>query len=102
MGLPNNLPDFQGGPREFQMMQSAWRGVLNPFLRQAQLNGTLLADVALGVGNTVVSHKLGRTPQGWIVTDINGAAQIYRSAAFNPLTLTLNSDASVTVSLYIY
>ncbi len=101
MSLPN-LPQFQGGDREFQLMQSAWTGVLNPFLRQPVLNGLLLSDVALGVGNTVINHRLGRTPQGWALVDINGAAQIYRSAAFNSLTLTLNSDAAITVGLYIF
>ena len=97
-----NLQQFQGGDRSFQLMQSAWTGVLNPFLRQPQLNGLLLTDVELGVGNTVINHRLGREPQGWIITDINGAAQVYRSAAFNSLTLTLNSDAAVTISLYVY
>lgn len=102
MSTPNNLPQFQGGDTNFQLMQSAWTAVLNPFIRQAQLNGVLLTDISLGIGNTVVNHKLGRTPQGWQLTDVNGAAQVYRSAAFNNLTLTLNSSATVVVGLYVF
>lgn len=97
-----NLPQFQGGDTPFQLMQSAWTSVLNPFLRRPVLNGVLLQGVELAVGDTVISHKLGRAPQGWIISDIDGAAQIYRDAPFNPLTLTLNSDAVVSVNLYIY
>lgn len=83
-------------------MQSAWAGILNSLLRQPFLNGLTLTQVELGIGNTVISHRLGRQPQGWVLTDIDGAAQIYSSAAFTPLTITLNSDAAVTVGLYIY
>lgn len=102
MANPTNLQQFQGGPREFQLMQSAWAGVLNPYLKQPLLNGILLTGVELGVGNTVLNHKLGRIPQGWIITDIDGTAEIYRNAAFNNLTLTLNSDTAIVVGLWVF
>lgn len=99
--LPN-LQQFQGGDQSFQLMQSAWSGVLNSFLKQPYLNGIVLPSIELAVGNNVINHKLGRSPQGWVQADIDGTSTIYRSAPFNSLTLTLYSSAAVTVSLYVF
>ena len=40
--------------------------------------------------------------QGWIISDQSAAASIYRSAAFNDLTLTLTSSAPCTINLVVY
>lgn len=96
------LPRFNTENKDFQMMQSSWAAILNPVLRNPSLDCILLKGISLGVGATVVNHKLGRTPQGWRVVDIDGAATIYRSEALNNLTLTLTSDAAVTVSLEVF
>jgi hypothetical protein len=96
------LPRFQTDNKDFQLMQSAWASQLDPVLSNPSLKTRLLKDVALAVGANVINHKLGRTPQGWRIVDVNGAAQIYRSEALNPLTLTLTSDAVVTVSIEVF
>lgn len=84
------------------MMQNAWATVLNPWLKNPLSNGVYVKDVSLVSGANVVNHKLGRTPQGWFLIDIQGAETVYRSAAFNDLTLTLTASAAVTVSLYVF
>ena len=96
------LPQFQSDDRDFQLMQSAWATQLNPMLANPSLQCILLKDVVLANGSNVINHKLGRKPQGWRIVDINGAATIYRSAALNNLTLTLTSNAAVTVSLEVF
>lgn len=84
------------------MMQTQWAAVLEPVISSPIALPSLLSGVVLNNGVTVVNHKLGRVPQGWILTDINGSASIFRSAAFNPLTLTLTSNQTVTVGLAVF
>lgn len=94
MALPQGL--------NLQMMANRWATFLDPLLKNPISNGIILKDVPLILGATVIDHRLGRVPQGWILIDINAAATIYRSAAFNDLTLTLTSNAAVTASLYVF
>lgn len=97
-----SLPQFQSDDKDFQLMQNAWSAVLSPLLKNPSLDNVLLKNISLSVGANVINHKLGRTPQGWRIVDIDGAAQVYRSASFNNLTLTLTSNAAVTVSLEVF
>lgn len=97
-----SLPQFQSDDKDFQLMQNAWSASLNPMLKNPSLQNILLKSVSLTTGSNVINHKLGRTPQGWRIVDIDGAAQIYRSQAFNNLTLTLTSSANVTVALEVF
>lgn len=84
---------------DFMQMQNRWKGQLDPLLKSPTNNSVLIKGIVLAIGVNVINHRLGRLQQGWIVTDIDGAAVIYRSAAFNDKTLTLMSDAVVTISL---
>lgn len=94
MQLPTRLP--------FDLMLTKWSSILNPFLANA-LNGvSMLNGIEIGNGVTVINHKLGKLQKGWFITDIDGAATIYRSAPFNTKTLTLTSDAAVTVNLGVF
>jgi len=79
-----------------------WRQILNSFKSQFILNGNLITNQALKIGANVIYHNLGQPQRGWIITDIDGAAEIYRSQPFNSKTLTLTSNAAVTVSLWCF
>lgn len=81
---------------------SRWKAALDPILAQPLNNANYLQNVSIINGVTVVNHGLGRKPQGWVLSDINGAATIYRSAAFSPLTLTLTSSAAVTIGIVVF
>lgn len=94
MALPQGL--------SLNMMANRWASYLDPLLKNPMSSGVYVKDVALANGVTVINHKLGRLPQGWILIDIQGVATVYRSAAFNDLTLTLTSSAAVTASLYVF
>jgi len=95
--LPQKLP--------LDMMQTSWAQQLNPIIACPLLNGRLMTDIALVNGVTVVNHKLGRKLVGWQLTGINGPAVIYDNQATNQipeLTLSLTSNAAVTVSLWVF
>jgi hypothetical protein len=94
MQLPLNLPD--------SLMQTKWKSLLDPILANPINDVSILENVKLINGVTVVNHKLGRVQQGWFLTDIQGGATIYRSTPFNNLTLTLTSSAAVTVNIGVF
>lgn len=84
------------------MMQVRWATELNPLLNNELINGQLLQNVSLISGVTTINHLLGRKQQGYIITDVDAAATIFRSQPLNNLTLTLTSDAACTVSLWVF
>lgn len=96
------LPTWQSDDKDFQLMQSKWASILNPLLSKPLSSSNILKDVQLINGTTVVNHLLGRNMQGFIVSDIDAAATIYRSAPFNSLTLSLTSNAACTVNLVVF
>lgn len=92
--LPLNLPADQRDTR--------WKSILDPVIAAPMMSVQILESVSIANGVTVINHKLGRTQQGWFLTDVNGAAAIYRSASFNDKTLTLTSNAAVTVNIGVF
>lgn len=89
---------------DLPQMQAQWAGQLNPVIANSIVNGLQLTGIMLTNGTTILNHKLSRNMLGWFVTDIDGAAAIYKpkTAPFNSKTLTLVSNAAVTVSLWVY
>jgi hypothetical protein len=96
------LPTYQSKMQEFQLLQTSWTAQLNPLLAKPLSSANILKGIDLINGATVVNHLLGRKMQGWMISDINGAATIYRSAPLNDLTLTLTSSAACTVDLVVF
>lgn len=94
MQLSTSLP--------FNLMITKWASILNPVLANPTTNMSILQGVKLVIGDNKINHLLGQTQQGWIITDIDGAATIYRSAPFNGTTLVLNSTAAVTVNIGVF
>lgn len=97
-----SLPLIKGGDQTMQLVQTKWKSEIDPVLNNPLTNPVILKDVSLINGVTVVNHRLGRTMQGWIVSDLNAAAQIYRSQPFNNLTITLTSSAACVVNLVVF
>lgn len=96
-----NLPIFQTGDKNLQLLQSSWKAAIQPVLNN-DINQGLLIEARLSIGDNTINHLLGRKPNGWFIADVDGAAVIYRSAAMNNLTLTLNSDAIVNIKLWVF
>lgn len=95
------LPQIQTDDREFQLMQNKWASILNPIIAKPLSSSNILKGVILSTGVNVVNHLLARKMQGWIVSDINAPATIYRSQPFNSQTLTLTSTADCIVDLIV-
>ena len=92
--LPQKLP--------LDMMQTKWASILNPLLAVPMTQGLALESIKITTGTNVINHLLGRKQQGWFLTDQDAALNLYRSAPFNNLTLTLVSSAAGTVNLWVY
>lgn len=98
------LQYYQTKDTQVNMLQNAWKAQLdvmlaNPLFKGRQLSATLINGI------TVINHGLSRKLQGWFIVGIDGAATIYDSQASNQhqdLTLVLNSNAAVTISLWVY
>jgi hypothetical protein len=94
MSLPQKLP--------IDLMQTKWAAQLNPLLSNLLTQGSLLINVQLINGVTVVNHLLGRKMMGWMIADQDAAASIYRSAPLNDQTLTLTSNAATIARLWVF
>ncbi len=94
MSLPQKLP--------LDLMQTTWATELNPLLKNQLTQGILIPNVSLINGVTVINHLLSRQQVGYIITDINAAATIYRSQPLNTKTLTLTSNAAAVVSIWMF
>ena len=96
------LPLIKTSIREMQQMESQWKALLDPVLANPLTSGSQLTGIVLTAGVNVINTKLGRKAQGWLITDINSGATVYRSAPFNDLTLTLTSSGNAVVNLWVY
>lgn len=96
------LPYFNSDDQTLSLLQTKWSAILNPILSAPTNQGVFIQNINLINGVNTINHGLGRVQLGWSIVDINGAASIYRSAPFNNLTLTLTSNAAVTVSIEVF
>jgi len=97
MALPKRL--------SWDIAQDRWASQLDPVLANPLTNVSILKNVALINGTTVVNHLLGRTLQGWFPVRIRAAATIYDKQDSNQmpqLTLVLVSNAAVVVDLAVF
>jgi hypothetical protein len=86
----------------WELMNPILSSTLNPIISSPLSSAVILKDIVLINGSTTINHGLNRLMQGWFLVDINGAATIYRSALMNDLTLTLTSNAAVTVNIGVF
>lgn len=67
------------------------------------LDGILIKDVVLTTSETLVDHKLGREPQGWLIVKKNAAQDIYESGStLKQRFLSLTAAGTVTVTLWVF
>lgn len=100
-----SLPIFHGVSKDLSLLQTAWANIINPVVDLPLVQGLIIKNQALVNGSTVINHRLGRKLQGWIVVRQRAAASIYDTQDSNPspnLTLTLVSDAVVSVDIYVF
>lgn len=87
----------------WELAQTKWSGILNPLISLPILNGNMIENISLTASTPlVINHLLQRMPQGWFLTDATADAIVWRTAVFNKLTITLESDADTTISFWIF
>lgn len=86
----------------FAQLATRWKSLLDPLLANPLNDVSVIYNVSLINGATTINHLLGQKMTGWYIVDINGAATIYRSQPLNDKTLTLTSNAAVTVSIGVF
>lgn len=100
------LPRFQTDDKALGRLQTQWASQINPLLDLPLLQGVQVKAVELVAGANVINHRLGRAPQGYIITRQQGAAvTLYDTQSTNSrpqLTLNLVSSGAGTVDLWIY
>jgi hypothetical protein len=99
------LPVFNSKNQELMLLQTSWKTILAPGLRNPLMQGTLLKGISLQTGVNTVNHTLGRPLIGWFITRQNALSDIYDGQDTNQtpnLTLTLISAAVVTVDVYVF
>jgi hypothetical protein len=76
----------------------------------AQMVSSLISDpmlsrqtisVSLASGTNVVSHNLKRQPKGWLISDRNSAATLYRTA-WDSQSITLQASAAFVGTLEVF
>lgn len=95
------LPNYLG----FDLLRTKWAQILNPFIANPSLQSSLLKNVFLINGTTVINHKLGRALVGWRIVRKRASANIFDDQDSNQtpsLTLILTSDAGVSVDLEVF
>lgn len=96
------LPIIQDPSQSLMLMQRNWKSKIDPIFQSQNVNGRSLNNISLVVGSNQIPHGLQGTIKGWYITDINGAAQIFRNAPFDASNLTLSSNATVTINLWVF
>lgn len=96
------LPILQTKDQDFALMQQRWASQLNPVLANLLVQGFLLKNISLINGVTTFNHYLDKQMTGWQVVDQDAPADFFRSQPLNSQTLTLTSDAAVTVNIWVF
>lgn len=87
---------------EIKQLQANVKTVITRIVDKEVLNGVLLRDIKLTNGIVEsISHKLGRTPLGYIVVRKNANSVIWDSTLDSKL-ISLNCSADVTVSIWVF
>jgi hypothetical protein len=68
-----------------------------PFVRGAMHEVTVAAASA-----ERLTHKLGRTPQGWIVVDVEGGANTVYRTGWDVRVITLQNDSAIDITLKVW
>lgn len=87
----------------WEMASPKWASQLNPILAIPMLSGNQIDGINLAANKPqAINHLLQRKPLGWFLTDNNANAVIWKTAAFNDLTITLQSNADTSISFWVF
>ena len=79
--------------------------VLNPLLELPISDGVLIMDLTVNTTDTLIEHKLGRKPEGFLITRLRSNSVIYESATANDEAarlIILIASAAATADIYFF
>ena len=83
-GIKSFVKQIDPQNQNITQTQSNINTAIQQIANSAIINGVVVKGADLGTGDTIVSHKLGREPIGWIVIRKNEAGEVYESTTANP------------------
>jgi len=83
-------------------MQDNLGAAINKLNRIDISDGVRITGVVVDTADTQIEHKLGRQPLGWMITDLDKASTIYRTAWDSKLLTLRASNANTTVDIWIF
>lgn len=87
----------------WELAQPKWASILNPLLSEPILAGNQIDSIFLTASTPkTINHLLQRLPQGWFIVDINANAVVWKTQNWTATTITLESSADATISIYVY
>lgn len=99
--LPIRPPTIRDPQDQFQREVNRAQKQANAVQQDSRV---YVRNVSLSTSTTAVKHSLGRIPVGWVVTDIQGTATVWRdvTAKSTADTIFLKASNAVIVDLMIF
>ena len=82
-------------------IQDSVKEFADQFNGKQLLDGVLTRGILITTSGTGFNHSLNRQPIGWMLTDSNGAATVYRTA-WDDKTVTLKASADITADVWVF
>lgn len=104
--MPRAFKKVQTTDKDVNKLQENIGLVLEPVLQSSIIDGVLLRNLALSSSSTtLIEHKLGRKPLGWVLVRKRAQSDVWDTQDSNELqssTLALNCSSDVTVDLWVF
>lgn len=100
-----NFTQIWSGEQEVTRLQSHIKTTLNPLLELPISDGILIKNLTINTSDTLIDHKLGRKPEGFLITRLRTNAVIYESATSNDednRMIILIASATATADIYFF
>ena len=100
-----NFTQIWSKEQEVTRLQSHLKTVLNPLLELPISDGVLSKDLTVNTTDTLIEHKLGRKPEGFLITRLKSNSVIYESATANDEAarlIILIASAAATADIYFF
>ena len=100
-----NFTQIWSKEQEVTRLQSHLKTVLNPLLELPISDGVLIKDLTVNTTDTLIEHKLGRKPEGFLITGLKSNSVIYESATANNAAarlIILIASATATADIYFF
>lgn len=103
MSLPN-IPQIQQTSEEANRFMQSVTEKIGQIVKCPLLDGRLIQDVELEIGDNNIEHKLGRNLLGYLVTTQDQASSFSNTTPEDEVDvyLVLNSSAICVVDLWVF